>query len=213
LLHFFRNDNLSFTSTRAGSPRLFFFRRSRDGLPASTYGTVIALNGVLIVAGQLFVPRLLRGRSHASALAVAAVVFGIGFGLTAFADTAVLYALTVLVWTAGEMLNSPSNSATNAALSPAHLRGRYQGVFSLSWSVASFAAPIIGGAVLQYAGAATLWLGCFGLALVVAVIHLLAGPARERRAAELTATATSVDAPAPVPAASPARAEVEPALA
>jgi MFS family permease len=183
---------------------------SRDGLPASTYGTVIALNGVLIVAGQLFVPRLLRGRSHASALAVAAVVFGVGFGLTAFADTAVLYALTVLVWTAGEMLNSPSNSATNAALSPAHLRGRYQGVFSLSWSVASFAAPIIGGAVLQYAGAATLWLGCFGLALVVAVIHLLAGPARERRAAELTATATSGEArPAPVTA----PAVAEPALA
>jgi len=167
---------------------------SRDGLPASTYGTVIALNGVLIVAGQLFVPRLLRGRSHASSLAVAAVVFGVGFGLTAFADTAVLYAVTVLVWTAGEMLNSPANSATNAALSPAHLRGRYQGVFSLSWSAASFLAPIIGGAVLQYAGAATLWLGCLGLALVVAVIHVLAGPARDRRAAALAAEAR----PAPV---------------
>ena len=183
---------------------------SRDGLPASTYGTVIALNGVLIVAGQLFVPRLLRGRSHASSLAVAAVVFGVGFGLTAFADTAILYALTVLVWTAGEMLNSPSNSATNAALSPAHLRGRYQGVFSLSWSAASFLAPIIGGAALQYAGAATLWLGCLGLALVVAVIHLLAGPARERRAAELSEAPLAPVQPAPT---SPPATEAEPAAA
>ena len=59
-------------------------------------------------------------------------------------------------------------------------------MFSLSWSAASFLAPIIGGAVLQYAGAAALWLGCFGLAtVVVAGIHLLAGPARERRAAQL----------------------------
>ena len=89
----------------------------------------------------------------------------------------------MLVWTVGEMLNSPSNSATNADLSPSHLRGRYQGVFSLSWSAAGFIAPIIGAAVLQYAGPTTLWLGCFG-SLVVAS-STLAAPARRRRAAEL----------------------------
>ncbi len=61
---------------------------SRDGLAASTYGTVIALNGVLIVVGQLFVTRLLKRLRRTTALAVALVVLGIGFGLTAFADTA-----------------------------------------------------------------------------------------------------------------------------
>lgn len=157
----------------------------KDGLPPSTFGTVIALNGILIVAGQLFVPRLLRDRPYPATLAVAAVVLGIGFGLTAFADTAWLYAVAVVVWTVGEMLNSPSNSATNAELSPSHLRGRYQGVFSVSWSVAGFAAPILGAAVLQYVGNAALWIGCFGLSLVIAAIHVWAGPSRERRAAEL----------------------------
>jgi MFS family permease len=158
---------------------------ARDGLSASTYGTVIALNGVLIVIGQLFVPRLLRGRSRSTALAVAAVVMGVGFGLNAFAHTAWLYAFAVAIWTLGEMLNAPSNSATNAELSPADLRGRYQGVFSLSWSAASFLAPITGAAVLQYAGDTALWLGCLALGCLVAVIHVLAGPARERRAVQL----------------------------
>jgi MFS family permease len=158
---------------------------SNDGLTPSTFGTVIAVNGILIVAGQLFVPRLLRGRSRAGTLATAAVIMGVGFGLNALADTAWFYGLAVLVWTLGEMLNSPSNSATNAELSPADLRGRYQGVFSLSWSAASFAAPILGAVVLQYLGNTALWLGCLGLSGVVAVLHLRAGPARERRAAEL----------------------------
>ena len=85
------------------------------------------------------------------------------------------------------MFHAPSNSATTADLSPAHLRGRYQGVFSLSWSAAAFLAPLIGAAVLQYAGPTTLWLGCLGLALVVAAIHLSARPSRERRAAEIAA--------------------------
>ena len=158
-----------------------------DGLPPSTFGTVIALNGILIVAGQLFVPRLLRDRSRTGTLAVAAVVLGVGFGLTAFADAAWLYGVSVLVWTVGEMLNSPSNSATNAELSPSHLRGRYQGVFSVSWSVAGFAAPIMGAAILQYVGNAALWLGCFALSLVIAAMHLWAGPGRDRRAAEIRA--------------------------
>jgi len=158
---------------------------SRDGLPPYTFGTVIALNGVLIVAGQLFVPRLLRGRGTAPALALATAILGIGFGLTAFADTAWIYAATVLVWTVGEMLSSPSNATTNAELSPLPMRGRYQGVFSLSWSAAAFLAPIAGGAILQYAGEAALWFGCAGLGLFVAALHLRAGPARERRAAYL----------------------------
>jgi MFS family permease len=152
---------------------------------------VIALNGVLIVVGQLFVPRLLKRFDRSTPLAIAAVVIGAGFGLNTFAHTAWIYAVAVLIWTIGEMLNAPSNSAINAELSPANMRGRYQGVFFLSWSAASFLAPITGAAVLQYAGRATLWLGCFGLACVVAVCHLIAGPSRVRRAAELRQTAAA----------------------
>ena len=156
-----------------------------DGLSPATFGLVMALNGVLIVAGQLFVPRLIAGRGRSHVLALAAVIVGIGFGLTAVADTAWLYAVTVLIWTVGEMLNSPSNATLMAELTPAELRGRYQGVFSLSWSVAAFAAPITGGFVWQYAGNTTLWLGCAAIGGLVAVGQLVAGPARERRAAQL----------------------------
>jgi MFS family permease len=157
----------------------------QDGLAPSTYGTVIALNGVLIVFGQLFIPRLINGRSRSHTLALASLVMGLGFGLTAIAGTALLYAMTVLIWTLGEMLNSPSNATLIGELSPADVRGRYQGVFSLSWSVAGFLAPIVGGFVMQHAGNTALWLGCAAIGAVVALGHLLSGPARERRAAAL----------------------------
>src|SRR5262249_16548844 len=154
----------------------------RDGLAASTYGTVIALNGLLIVAGQLFMARVLRRFRRSTALAIAAVVMGLGFGLTAFAHAPWFYAVTVLVWWVGEMFNAPANSAMNADLAPVALRGRYQGVFNLSWSVAGFLAPIVGTAAFQYLGNTALWLGCFVLALIVAGLNLAAGPSRERRA-------------------------------
>ncbi|NJP31446.1 MFS transporter [Micromonospora sp. HSS6-12] len=186
-----------------------------SGLTPTTYGSVIALNGVLIVVGQLFVPRLIRGRSRSHVLALAAVVMGIGFGLTAFAETAWFYGLTVLIWTVGEMLNSPSNATLIAELSPAELRGRYQGVFSLSWQVAGAVAPVLGGLVREQAGNTALWLGCAVIGGLMAVAHLVSGPARERRAAALrTATpvvpAVALQPPAPEAGEAAATAPAEP---
>ncbi len=159
---------------------------SADGLSPATFGWVIALNGLLIVSGQLFVPRLIDGRDRSRVLALASVVMGVGFGLTAFADAAWLFAVTVLIWTLGEMLQSPSNAALVAELSPAALRGRYQGTLSLTWSAAAALAPVIGGATQEHAGDAALWLGTAALGGLVAAAQLVSGPARERRAAALT---------------------------
>ncbi|GIF11027.1 MFS transporter [Actinoplanes teichomyceticus] len=180
-----------------------------DGFSAATYGWVIAVNGLLIVFGQLFVPRLIDGRRSDRVLAVGALIIGAGFGLVAVAHAAWMYALTVVIWTLGEMLQSPSNAATVAALSPPALRGRYQGLSSLSWSIGTALAPILGGLVLQGFGSAALWLGCFVLCALAAAGHLLAGPARERRAAlrRTQELAGLADTPAatggPAPAASP----------
>jgi MFS family permease len=158
---------------------------SADGLGPATFGWVIAVNGVLIVAGQLFVPKLIDGRDRSRVLALATLVVGIGFGLVTFADTAWFFAVTVVIWTLGEMLQSPSNAALIAALSPAALRGRYQGVNSLSWSAGAALAPIAGGFVQQHLGDAALWLGCAAVGALVAAGQLASGPARERRAAAL----------------------------
>ncbi|WP_433298436.1 MDR family MFS transporter [Actinoplanes sp. CA-030573] len=159
-----------------------------DGLPAATYGWVIAVNGVLIVLGQLFVPRLIEGFDRSRVLALATLIMGVGFGLVAFADAAWFFALTVVIWTIGEMLQSPSNAATVAALSPPSLRGRYQGLNSLNWSAGTALAPIVGGFTQEHLGDAALWIGCFAVCALVAAGYLITGPRRERRIAQLLAT-------------------------
>ncbi|GIM92358.1 MDR family MFS transporter [Paractinoplanes toevensis] len=156
-----------------------------NGLSAATYGWVIAVNGLLIVLGQLFVPRLIEGLDRSRVLALASLIMGVGLGLVAFANAAWFFALTVVIWTLGEMLQSPSNAATVAALSPASLRGRYQGLNSLTWSVGTALAPILGGLTQEHLGNVALWIGCFGVCVLVAAGHLITGPRRERRIAEL----------------------------
>lgn len=151
----------------------------------------------MIVVGQLFVPRLIGRFDRSRTIAVAAVVVGTGFALTALAESVWFYGLAVLVWTLGEMMMTPANSALTADLSPAAQRGRYQGVYSLGYAFATFGGPTVGGLVTDRFGDTALWLGLFGLALLVAVGNLLAAPARTRRIGALRAPVDEPARPAP----------------
>ncbi|MEV6106850.1 MFS transporter [Streptomyces sp. NPDC051940] len=131
-----------------------------DGFSSSDFGLVIAVNGVLIVALQIPVTRFIQHRDPRRLLIVSALLAGYGFGLTAFAGSIAVYALTVCVWTLGEIINAPTQTGLVVRLSPVHGRGRYQGMYSMSWSVAALVAPLLGGFVIDRYGADWLWAGC-----------------------------------------------------
>jgi hypothetical protein len=62
-------------------------------------------------------------------IAAGLALIGVGFGLTAMAHTVPALAVTVVLWTFGEMIAAPVGSAYVAELSPEHLRGRYLGLW------------------------------------------------------------------------------------
>ncbi|MFI9785930.1 MDR family MFS transporter [Kitasatospora sp. NPDC051984] len=160
------------------------------GITTAQYGLVASLNGVLIVVLQLPLTRLMEGRNRTALLMVSALLIGWGFGLTAVAgSSAGLYALTVAIWTIGEIVNAPTMMALVAEHSPARARGRYQGVYSLSWSLASFVGPMAGGLLLQYAGSAALWGACAAAGTLAAVAFVPIGRQRPQSAAEPAAPA------------------------
>lgn len=157
-----------------------------DGLGPSAYGLVVALGGTLIVVGQLFVPRLIDGHRKDRVLALSMLAMALGFASLSVASREWAYLAAAAVWTVGSMLAAPPNAEINAELAPAVLRGRYQAVFFLTFPAASFLAPTLGGASLQLFGPVH-WLLVAALGLLAAVLHLVAGPGRERRVALLRA--------------------------
>jgi MFS family permease len=166
-----------------------------DGLSPSAYGMVVALGAALIVVGQLFVPRVIDRRRKHRVLALALLVNGLGFAVLAVADRLELYLVAAVIWTVGSMLAAPPNAEINSELAPLELRGRYQAVFFLAFPAASFLAPALGGAGLQYLGDAH-WLIVGAVGAAAAALHLLAGPRRERRVAAIRdQTAETVSTP------------------
>ncbi|WP_443032845.1 MDR family MFS transporter [Streptomyces sp. DH10] len=162
------------------------------GFTPAEYGMAIAVNGVLIVVLQIPVTRFIEHRDSRRLLVISSLLAGYGFGLTAFAGSVGVIALTVCVWTLAEIVNAPTQTGLVVRLSPLHGRGRYQGMYTMSWSVAGLVAPLMSGFVIDRFGAEWLW----GLCAVVGTVAGLGYGALMRRVPE--------EEPAPVePAESP----------
>jgi MFS family permease len=166
----------------------------RAGLSSTQYGLVAAVNGLLIVVLQIPVTRLLRDRGPAGPLLLAALLLGGGFGLTVFATTAWFYALTVAVWTLGEIIQTPTATAVVADLSPDHARGRYQGMYSVAWSAATFVGPLAGGMALDRWGN-SMWSACAVIGVVSGAGFWVLLRPRARARAEVAVPATPAGQP------------------
>ncbi|MFG1944764.1 MDR family MFS transporter [Nonomuraea sp. NPDC048826] len=157
---------------------------SLAGLTTAQFGTAMALNGVLIVIVQPLVSGWLGRRDASRTLAAGLVVMGLGFTLTAFVTNTAILAVTIVVWTAGEIVTAGIAGTILATLAPAHLRGRYAGLFGLAWSAAGMLAPLLGSALLEVGGQRALWFTTGGIGLAAAAGMLAIGPAVRRRSTD-----------------------------
>ena len=111
---------------------------------------------------------------HGRALALGAFLIGAGFGSMAFATGFRSVALTVVIWTFGEMILLPTSSAYAAEIAPAERRGSYMGLYTMSFSVAFAIGPWLGTLTLDRHGPAVLWgaaflLGCLSAAMMARI--------------------------------------------
>jgi MFS family permease len=156
-----------------------------EGLPPSAYGLAMATNGLIIVALQPLLVTWLGRHDHSRVVAVGMVIVGAGFGLTMFASSTLGYMATVMVWSFGEIVFTGVSAAIAVDLAPAHLRGRYSGLYGFAWSLANLLAPAAGTRLLGV-GPATLWTTCAAVCLVAAAGQVLLAPAIRRRTALLS---------------------------
>ncbi|MFF5204843.1 MDR family MFS transporter [Streptosporangium sp. NPDC000396] len=152
------------------------------GFSTVDYGLVIAVNGVLIVLVQPLTGDWFGRRDHSTVLAAGVAIVGAGFALTAFVSSVAGYAVTVVLWTLGEIVTAGIPGAIVAALAPPHLRGRYAGLYGFAVSGGAMLAPLLGTRLLDVSPAA-LWLTIGGVNLVATAGLLAIGPALRRRTA------------------------------
>jgi len=156
---------------------------SAHGLTPEQYGLAVALNGALIVVLGIPASNAAPRWPRFGALAIAGLLLGIGFGLPAIVTTFGGYALSVGIWTLGEIIGATVAPSVVADLAPIDKRGLYQGVFGAAWGLAFFTGPVLGGWIYQTRGATALWAACLLAGVMLFVGYLALGRVAQRRMA------------------------------
>jgi MFS family permease len=141
------------------------------GLGPQQYGVTIALNGLLIILVTIPVSNMAAKWPRFQTISIAALLLGLGFGVTALASNLAGFALSVAIWTLGEIAATSVAPAIVADLSPIDLRGLYQGIFGAAWGLAYFLGPLVGGWVFENLGSNALWIGCLLVGIVLAFCY------------------------------------------
>jgi MFS family permease len=155
-----------------------------DGLTSTDYGLAVAANGVLVVVVQPLVIKRLSRLDRSTVVACGVLLLGTGCGLGAFVSSLSGYAITVVIWTVGEITIAAVVQTIVADLAPEYLRGRYNGLFGAAYALAAVLAPAGGTQLYAHAGPTVLWATCFGTCALVAAGQYALGPAIGARSAK-----------------------------
>lgn len=148
------------------------FMESVYRLSERQIGLLMGLNGVVIVLTEMpIVHALERFRRMRVVAAGTLLLFG-GFAILPWGSALVYAALSVLIWTAGEILVFPLVPSVIADRTVTANRGRYMGMFNMSFASAFVAGPLLGTWIYEAMGGAVLWTAAGLLGIVVAAVHL-----------------------------------------
>jgi len=144
------------------------------GYTTRVYGLLQAMNGILVVLLELPISSWTQHRRRTHMIAFGAVLVGIGFAELAVARALPGLLVFVVIWTLGEIVESPATGAFVADRAPEHARGRYQGALGMMYASAAVVGPLVGTSIYAI-NPTTLWLGCGVVGLASGALALSAG--------------------------------------
>ncbi|AZM56027.1 MFS transporter [Streptomyces sp. WAC 01529] len=178
--------NLSFVlASMVLSVLLGIYATDSLGAGAWVGGVLITLNTVLVATTQTLATRWIERHRSTRVIVLACLVNAVAFGV--FAALSLIpvrvvpagLLVAVVIYTLAEVLGSPPMGELSVYMAPEHARGRYLGVYQLSWSLGGAVAPVVLTSLLSL-GPAWPWLFLAALSLLAAplVLSLEPRPAR-----------------------------------
>jgi len=154
--------------------------RNVYGLAENRIGQLYAVNTVLIVVLEMILMEKVRKYPLARMINLSFVLLGVGLGLMPLGRGFAFGALTVAIWTFGEMLSMPLVTALIAQRAVDANRGRYMGLSSFSFSLAFVVAPVVGTAIYDGLGPDAVWYICAATSAVITVAFSILRPHLEK---------------------------------
>jgi MFS family permease len=160
------------------------YAKEQFGVPESQYGFIMATNAAIVVLFQYAITNVTRRYPSLPVLATGAFFYAIGVGSVALGSGFWAFWLSMVILTLGEMILVPTGTTLTANLAPADQRGRYMGVYSLTWSLGVGIGPTVGGFLSDQIAPVAIWYGGLAFGLVATLGFLLLARRLEEPAGE-----------------------------
>ena len=145
------------------------YLRTSYGFSERAIGSLLALNAFLIVLFEMLLIRAVEHANRMRMVGLGAFLVCIGLALLPLGPALVFAVGSMVVLTVGEMLSMPITNTVVAERAGRSSTGRYMGAYTLSFSAAFVAGPVVGTAVYQHLGPETLWYGIGVTGVVLAL--------------------------------------------
>ncbi len=123
------------------------------------FGFIPMTNALMVVALQVAVTARTKHRQPQIVLAAGTFLYALAVASIAFGASFWAFWASMVILTLGELLLVPTSTTIAANLAPPDMRGRYMGMYSITWQVAAGIGPLIGGVLNDNISPRATWLG------------------------------------------------------
>ncbi|MBP7228034.1 MAG: MFS transporter [Longilinea sp.] len=145
---------------------LSVYTKQNYGLPERLYGFIPVTNALMVVFLQYLVTMFTRRRSPLWMVTLGAFLYALGGGSVAWMSGFWGFWLSMVIMTFGELIAVPTSSTYVANLAPVDKRGRYMGLYGLTWTIASMFGPLLGGQLSDAFAPRFIWYGAGVIGLI-----------------------------------------------
>jgi MFS family permease len=125
---------------------------------SAVFGTLMTVNAVLCSLLTVFITAASQKIHSSLSIAFGGVLYALGFGMIFFINSLLMFVISTVVWTVGEIMISTNTSVYIANHTPISHRGRFNSIFPMIRKLGFIAGPIISGVYIKYTSIKSLWL-------------------------------------------------------
>jgi MFS family permease len=136
---------------------LAVYVKQNFGVAEATYSWLPTTNALMVVFLQVFITRIIKRYRDTQVMPIGALFYAVAMMIVGLSSQFWGFWLAMVVMTIGELITAPTATTFVANLAPQDQRGRYLGVFGLTWQVAMAIGPFAAGILSDTLGLRSPW--------------------------------------------------------
>jgi MFS family permease len=136
---------------------LSVYLRDNHGIDPKGYGFLLTSSAIVVILFQFSMTRWIKKKPAFKMMALGTLFYMLGFSMFGFVGSYWLFVLAIVVITVGEMIVVPTSQSLAVIVAPEDMRGRYMGVFGITWMIPATIGPGAAGVILDNYNPNLLW--------------------------------------------------------